>query len=204
MQPADDLWKRVTGTGADEAAKGLNIRFELVGEMDEKASAEQGRPVFVDREYIEIRSPNDPFGIVHRLVEEKDKRLYPQLYRAWKEGASEALTGTPLKEWAPIAKSQAELLAFRGIRTVEQFIEVSDDGCHHLGHGFLDLRNKAMAWMRKAEDASATTKMAAELQAKDSRIRALEQQVADIVAKQAEREESAPAPKKNKAQSAHP
>jgi hypothetical protein len=123
-------------------------------------------------------------------VEEKDKRTFPQAYRAWKEGSRDALTGTPLKEWAPIAKSQAELLAFKGIRTVEQFVEVSDDGCHQMGHGILTLRNKAQAWLLKANDASATTKLAAVIEARDSEIRALRQQVSDIVAKQAERDAS--------------
>lgn len=196
MQNATQLWQQVTGNLPDEAAKGLIVRFELVGEMDEKASAEQGRPVFSDFEYIEIRSPNDPLSIVHRRVEEKDKRIYPQAYKAWKEGSSDALTGTPLKEWAPIAKSQAELLAFRGIRTVEQFVEVSDDGCHQLGHGMLTLRNKAISWLTKANDAAAATKFAAESQAKDSEIRALKNQIADIQTRLAERGESEPAPKK--------
>jgi hypothetical protein len=86
---------------------------------------------------------------------------------------------------------------FRGIRTVEQFCEVSDDGCHQIGHGYLTLRNAAQAWLRKAQDGSAATKLAAELQAKDSEIRALKNQVADILARIAEKDE-APAPKKSK------
>jgi hypothetical protein len=195
MEAATQLWQQVTGNLPDEAAKGLIVRFELVAEMDEKASADEGRAVFSEYEYIEIRSPNDQLSVVHRRVEEKDKRTFPQAYRSWKEGSRDALTGTPLKEWAPIAKSQAELLAFKGIRTVEQFVEVSDDGCHQLGHGILTLRNKAQAWLLKANDASATTKMAVEMQAKDSEIRALKQQMADIVAKLAERDD---APQRNK------
>jgi hypothetical protein len=151
----------------------------------------------VDKEFIEIKSPNDPLSVVHREVTREDRNTYPQLYRSWKEGAAEATTGTPLKEWTPIAASQAALLGFKGIRTVEQFCEVSDDGCHQMGHGYLTLRNKAQAWLLKANDASATTKLAAELQARDSKIRALENQIADIIARQAERDE-APAPKKSK------
>lgn len=201
METATQLWQQVTGSAPDEAARGLIVRFELVAEMDEKASAAEGRPVFSDFEYIEIRSPNDPLSIVHRRVENRDRQTYPQAYKRWKEGSAEALTGTPLKEWAPIAKSQAELLAFRGIRTVEQFVDVSDDGCHQLGHGFLTLRQKAQAWLLKANDASAVTKMAAEMQSKDSEIRALRQQIADIAARQMELAEQQPqAAKKNRNQ----
>jgi hypothetical protein len=192
-----ELWQQVTGSGPDEAAKGMIIRFEFQGLVDEAKSAEEGRPVYRDVEFIEIRSPNDPLSVVHREVTKEDRATYPQLYRAWKEGAADALTGTPLKEWAPIAASQAALLAFKGIRTVEQFVEVSDDGCHQLGHGYLTLRNAAIAWMKKAQDASSATKMAAELQARDSEIRALKNQIADIAARQAELAEASP-PKKSK------
>ncbi len=192
-----ELWQQVTGTGPDESARGMIIRFEMQGVMNEAKSAEEGRPVFEDKEFVEIKSPNDIFSVVHREVTREDRNTYPQLYRAWKEGAADATTGTPLREWPPIAASQVALLGFKGIRTVEQFVEVSDDGCHQLGHGYLTLRNAAVAWLKKANDGSAATKMAAELQARDSEIRALKQQVADIVARQAERDEAAP-PKKSR------
>jgi hypothetical protein len=192
-----EKWQQVTGSAPDEAAIGMIVTFEMVGLQDEAKSAEEGRPVFVDKEFIEIRSPNDPLSVVHREVTREDRNTYPQAYKAWKEGAEDATTGTPLKEWPPIAKSQAALLGFRGIRTVEQFCEVSDDGCHQIGHGYLTLRNAAQAWLRKAQDGSAATKLAAELQAKDSEIRALKNQVADILARIAEKDE-APAPKKSK------
>jgi hypothetical protein len=175
------------------------VRFELVGLMDDAKSAEEGRPVFVDKEFIEIRSPNDPYSVVHHEVTKEDRATYPQLYRAWKEGAADPTTGTPLKEWPALAASHVATLGFKGIRTVEQFVEISDDGCHQLGHGYLTLRNSAIAWLKKAKDGSDATKFAADLAQRDSRIRALENQIADIIEKQAERDaESPPAPKKSK------
>lgn len=199
MQPvSQELWQQVTGTLPDEAARGLIVRFEMVAEEDETASSAQGRPVFVDREYIEVRSPNDPYSAVHRRVEEKDKRTYPQAYKRWKEGADEAVTGTPLKEWAPIARSQVEQLGIRGVRTVEQFAEVSDDGCHQMGHGFLTLRNKALAWLRKAQDASATTQLAAELQQANLQIQALQRQVQEMATLSLRADDSDEAPRRGR------
>lgn len=192
-----ELWRKMTGSGPDEAAKGMIVRFEFLGLMDEAKSAEEGRPVFRDVEFIEIKSPNDPYSVVHREVTRDDRATYPQLYRAWKEGAADPTTGTPLKEWPAIAASQVALLGFKGVRTIEQFVEVSDDGCHQLGHGYLTLRNSAIAWLKKAKDGSDATKFAADLQQRDSRIRALENQIADIAAKQAEKDDAAP-PKKSK------
>lgn len=195
---SQEAWRQVTGAGTDEAAKGLVVRFELQAVEDPAKSAAEGRPVFEDKEFIEIRSPNDPLSIVHREVEPKDRQTYPQLYKAWKEGTSDALVGTPLKEWPVIAKSQAEMLAFRGLRTVEQFADVSDDGCAQLGHGFLTLRNKAIAWLAKAKDASSATKMAVELQSRDVQIQDLQRQVRELLAMKAEAKEEAAPPKKAK------
>jgi len=181
MQTATALWQQVTGTGVDDAAKGLIVRFEMVAEMDQTRTDEEGRPVFVDKEYIEKRSLNDPFSTIHREVEAQDKRDFPHAYKAFKEGLADPVSGTPLKEWAPIARSQAETLAFRGLRTVEQFAEVSDDGCAHLGHGYLTLRDKARAWLLKAKDASQVTKMTAELAKRDNEIETLKRQNAELL-----------------------
>lgn len=184
-----ELWQQVTGTLPDEAARGLIVRFEMFAEQDEAASSEEGRPIFTEHEYIEIRSPNDPFSLVHRRASEKDRRMYPQTYKAWKEGIADAVTGTPLSQWTPIARSQAEQLAIRGVRTVEQFADISDDGCTQLGPGWLTLRQKAQAWLAKAKDASSTTKLAAELQEAKDEVRALKAQMTEVLAAaQADRE----------------
>lgn len=191
-------WQQVTGTLPDEAAKGMIIRFELVAEMDEAKTDAEGRPHFNDVEFIEIKSPNDPLSVVHRKVEDRDRKMYPQAYRAWKEGAADPVSGTPLKEWAPIAKSQCEYLGFRGIRTVEQFADVSDDGVHQMGHGYLTLRSKAIAWLAKAKDASQVTKMAAELQQRDVQIQSLQRQLSELITKLEAKAEESATPKKSK------
>lgn len=191
-----ELWQQVTGTQPDEAAKGLVVRFEMFAEQDETASSEQGRPVFSEHEYIEIRSPNDPFSLVHRRATAKDRNQFPQTYKAWKEGVADPVTGTPLSQWTPIAKSQAEQLGIRGVRTVEQFAEVSDDGCAQLGHGWLTLRNKAQAWLAAAKDASGTTKLAAELSAANNEIRNLQRQVQELATIRAEKDEAEAKPKR--------
>jgi hypothetical protein len=191
-----ELWQQVTGNLPDDAAKGMIVRFELVAVPDEARTDAEGRPHFNDVEYIEVRSPNDHLSVVHRAVEEKDKRMYPQAYRAFKEGAADPLSGTPLREWPPIAKSQFEYLGFRGIRTVEQFADVSDDGVHQMGAGYLTLRNKAIAWLAKAKDGSQVTKMAAELQKRDVEIQSLQRQLSELIAKL----EDAPTPKRSKNQ----
>jgi hypothetical protein len=191
-----ELWQQVTGSMPDEAAKGMIVRFELVAVPNAEKTDAEGRPHFDDVEFIEVRSPNDHLSVVHRAVEEKDKRTYPQAYKAFKEGSADPISGTPLKEWPPIAKSQCEYLGFRGIRTVEQFADVSDDGVHQMGAGYLTLRNKAIAWLAKAKDGSQVTKMAAELQKRDVEIQNLQRQVSELITKL----EDAPTPKRSKSQ----
>lgn len=207
MQPANALWQSIGGTipngmQQDEAAKGLVIRFELQQIQDEAASEKQGRPVFVEKEIIEIRSPNDPLTIIEREVTPADRRTYPHAYAAFKENRPEQVVGTALREWPPIARSQADRLAFAGVRTVEQLADISDDGCAQLGHGYLTLRNNAIAYLKKAQDGSSTTQLVAEIQQMRIQNESLARQVRDLSAALDKRDEVAtPAtPKKGKAQ----
>lgn len=199
MQAQNALWNQVTGGGLPDstAETGLVIRFELRPELNQAKSDAEARPVYDEVEYIEIRSPNDPLTIIERPVEAKDKALYPRAYKSFKEGTADAISGTPLKEWPPISKSLTEQLAFKGIRSVEQFAEISDDACQHLGHGFLTLRNKAIAWLEKAKDGSQVTKMAAELAKRDLEISSLQRQLSELISRLG-KDEDAPAPKKQK------
>lgn len=195
----NQLWEQVTGSGTDEAAKGLIVEFEMVAVEDEKASAEQGRPVYVDKEFIRKRSPNDPLSEVHRAVEAKDLKEFPQAYKRWKDGAQEALVGTPLKEWAPIAGSQCQMLALRGVRTVEQFSELTDDACHQIGQGFLTLRNKANAYLKKAAEGADATRFAVAMTEKDKEIASLQRQLSELIQRM-DRQDDSPPPKKSRNQ----
>jgi hypothetical protein len=125
-------------------------------------------------------------------------RDFPQAYKRWKDGAQESLVGTPLKEWPAIAGSQCQTLAIRGVRTVEQFAELTDDACHQIGHGYLTLRNKANAYLKKAAEGADATRFAAAMTEKDKEIANLQRQLSELIARMDAKQDEAPTPKKSK------
>lgn len=142
--------------------KGVYAKFYITPEKDEKASAEAGRPVYVDRECIEIIAAGNSNNIVRRFVREADKTRFREEYTLFKAGSVEQVVGTPLSEIPWMAKSQCEELYFMKIRTLEQLAALDDQVCSKMA-GLYDLKRKAAAWLKKSEEAKPFTAMAEEL-----------------------------------------
>lgn len=126
------------------------VRFYIKAKEDPEKSAAEGRPIYVDKEYIEIRAPGNQTNIVDRPVCDRDKQDYRRAYAAFKAGDTEQLIGTPLSEVTWISRSQVEELAYLRIRTLEQLASVGDDVCTRIA-GLTTLKNKAMQFVAKAE-----------------------------------------------------
>lgn len=142
---------------------GMYIRFyrKLV-ELPAR-SAEEGRPIFEERDYIEIPIPGsrDTFD---GLVADKHKKEYPIEWAAYQasEGGAKIATGTPLSEWQSLSRSRAaELIGLR-IYTVEQLAEASDSVLQLLGMDGRKLKEQAVAFLDGIRDASAASRYAAE------------------------------------------
>lgn len=173
------------GATANPADARLHVRFYTGREKDEKASADAGRPVFRDVPFIQIAVPGDR-DTVDRIVWDdpsnphSDTARFPMKWAQYKAGQSEESTGTPLAEWPGITRSQAEELAYFKVRTVEQLASVTDGNLQRMGGGYLSLRTKAQDYLAAAEKAAPVTQMRAELQSRDSKISALEAQLAEM------------------------
>ncbi len=154
------------------ARKGVYARFYLVPKQNEAESAKEGRPVFEDKEYIELIAAGNSTNIIRRPVYESDKRQYREEYRMFKEGDNEQIVGTRLDEVPWITRSQVEELMYRKIRTLEALADVSDQDCNV--PGMLDLRRKAQAWLQKANEAKPFTAMQAEMEEMRKTIAALQ------------------------------
>lgn len=128
-------------------------RFYMKAEQDKKASVEAGRPIFKDKEYIEIVVPGDSKDVVIRPVTDMDKQRFHKIYEAFKSGAESQLIGTPLEEVTWIPRSQVEELKYFKIFTVEHLAEVRDDACSKLP-GLHELKRRAKAFVAAAEDAA--------------------------------------------------
>lgn len=159
------------------------VRFYIEPLKNEEKSLQEGRPVFEDVEFIEKRTPGDKLNIVRRQVRAEDTHEFARQYQAFKAGQAEVVTGTPLKEWPAITRSQAESLAYHGIRTVEELANLSDGNAQTVGPGMQALKQKAKDFIEKAKGNAPAEKLRAELSLKDSRIEALERQMKDMAEK---------------------
>jgi hypothetical protein len=157
-----------------DARKGVNARFYYVPKKNEAQSAAEGRPVFEDKEYVELIAAGNSTNIIRRPIYESDKRLYREEYKMFKSGDEEQIVGTRLTEIPWLTRSQVEELMYRKIRTLEGLADVSDHDCNI--PGMLDLRRKAQAWLDKAKEAAPFTAMQAEMEAMRAELAALKAQ----------------------------
>lgn len=124
-------------------------RFYVRPVQNNFRSQAEGRPIFDERDYVEIIIPGAK-DTVDRQVQEQDKDRWPEQYRRFKEDAEQATDGTPLEQWPAISVSQIAELKAKKIRTVEQLAGVSDGNLANLGLGARQLRDRALAYLEAA------------------------------------------------------
>lgn len=142
-------------TGANEADKVLAVRFFRHPVRDAEKSEAEGRPIFTEKDYVEISIPGNKDHIVCHPVSEKDKMRFPEHWRLYTARVSqEVVQGTPLEEWPGITRGQVEELRFLNVRTVEQLAAVSDANGQRI-MGINSLKDKAKAYLEQAKGQSA-------------------------------------------------
>jgi len=147
----------------------LLVKFYIKARPDKAKTLEEGRPMFKDVEYIDIRIPGSRDG-VGRPASDDDKSRFPLHYAAFKERTDdEHLEGTPLTEWSLVTRSQAEELAFFNCKTVEQLAAMTDGNAGNF-MGIQVLKAKAVKWLEQAAEDAPALKLAAELEERDAKI----------------------------------
>lgn len=146
------------GNNAGDAA--LLVKFFNKAVQDQAATQEQGRPVFKDVCYVDIRTVGSKNGYVCRPARQDDINRFPRHYQAFKDRVEMPLEGTPLSEWTLISRSQAEELAYLGVKTVEQLSSVSDANIGVIMGGYA-IKAKAKDWLERAKETGSATKLQA-------------------------------------------
>ncbi len=159
----------------------LYVKFFLHAVEDQQRSLEAGRPVFVEREYIEMAVPGDKDNIICRPVREMDRRRFGSRYKSFKDGLTETLVGTPLVAWPGLTKAQVEELKYFNVQTVEQLADLSDETATRYA-GFLGLKQKAKVYLERAAGGAVDARLQAEVAKKDNEIAALQRQMAEMAA----------------------
>ncbi len=157
----------------------LYVRFHTHPKQSKSKTAEAGRPIFVDTEYVTIMVPGDKTSIVSRPAYDRDKQRFAKQYAAFKNNQDDVLVGTPLEQWPGIKRSQVEEMKYFNIRTVEQLADLSDTHSQQF-MGVNELKKRAQAFLAAAEDNAANEKLAAELAIRDDEITALKQAVEEL------------------------
>jgi len=143
MDPVvDDAWTQfLPGQRLDDQS--CIARFFLKPKLLGKKSKDLGRPIYEDREYVEIMVKGQPQQIVHKEVGKEDIERFPNAYAAFKRGAEAPVVGTPVEKMEGIGPSFALKLKSIGIRTVEDLSNCSDQALQDIGMGARSLQEKA-------------------------------------------------------------
>ena len=140
-------------------------------------SQKQGRPIFKEKLYVEIRVPGQRDIQACRPATHADKNRFPRHLEAFEKRVEAPTEGMPLIEWPKITRSQAEKLAFLNVKTIEQLAGMKDSNIQQFMGGYA-LREKAIKWLEFNDTANADREKE-ELKATVAR---LESQVADLLA----------------------
>lgn len=182
----------LSSAGMDELAEAHNagrhemgseklfVTFRMHPVQDEVATEKAGgRPVFVDTEFIRIIVPGDKHNIIDRPVRDIDRRIHSKRYEAFKAGQQSVVDGTPLREWTGCTRSEAEMLAYYKVLSVDQLAGLSDGSISEIGP-IRHLVEKAKRHIESAKSAAPAEKLAAELKAKDAEMESLRRQMREL------------------------
>ena len=115
-------------------------------------SQQEGRPIYAEREMVEIIIPGDRNTRATEIVNDEHKKRWPMEYAGFKRGEEVPVEGTPLRDW-PAAEHRAREgeLAYFNILTVEQLSQVNDSQLQNLGMGARRERDAALKFLEVAE-----------------------------------------------------
>lgn len=144
-----------------------------------------GRPIYIDREYIEIVTPGDKDNIPVRPVRREDIEAYRDQYNRFKAGQEQATVGTPLEQWPGVTKAQVKELAYFNVRTVEQLASVNDANLSKIGP-YMAIRKRAQDWLRTSRGMAPVEEARAESARLREELQELKRQMAALTEGQAE------------------
>lgn len=161
------------------------VRFERVAFEDKQASLQSGHYVAQDIDMAYVTPPYSKDVMKYKVkswmaqLEQdlKNKRIsqqwvndYKKAYEYWVKGQELPVDGIPIKGWGVISPAQQETLTRMHILTVEQLAAVNDEGMRRIGIGAVDMKTKAVTWLKSLKKSGAVTIEMAELKAENTRL----------------------------------
>jgi hypothetical protein len=149
----------------------LAVQFYKRSVKQDMASAEAGRPIFKEFDFVRIMIPGDNLTEIDTYAQESHKQRFPRQWAHYQNqiGDHEDIIGTPIDQWPQVTRSQAEELRGLKFHTVESIADCSDQQLQRIGmvagmspHNF---REKAKAFLNLATNSAEEAQREAELQA---------------------------------------
>lgn len=147
------------------------VKFLIREVIDEVASKEADRLVYVGCDYISIRHPGERDEIL-RPVRDSDKKRWSKQWQAFEAGATQAPSGTPLSVLFPRNPEVCKNLEHDGIATIEILSGLTDTQIGNIGLGGRQFVDKAKAFLAGSNDTR--------VKAQEERIAALEALLAEV------------------------
>lgn len=156
----------------------LFVQFYKRAVMNKFKSAEQGRPIFDEVDYVRVIVPGSK-DILDVEAELSYQSRFPRQWERYVKNQEQTVSGTPLEVWPQMTVGIVAELKALNIHTVEQLASMSDAtaGKFQGGHMF---KQRAQAFLEAAAGDAANSKLAAELEQRDSQIDLLKKQMEEL------------------------
>ncbi|TGR84572.1 hypothetical protein EN866_33010 [Mesorhizobium sp. M2D.F.Ca.ET.223.01.1.1] len=173
----------------------ISPRFYTAAVENPAESKKQGRPIFEDKEFVEVKFAGDKLRVHVAPAHEYYKRrnlpngdsewiTYAQefqpIYERFKQGLIEQGTGTPLSELPFLTESKRAELKALNIKSAEALAQLDGGPLKMLGMGGRELKNQAQAYLDKANGSADVTRLAAENDAMRALIADLQKQMGEL------------------------
>lgn len=159
-----------------EQDKNLFVQFYTRAVYSPFESAQKGRPVHVEQDFVKIMVPGNKLSNVDTLVTPEYQKRFAAKWDAYKAGRHQGVEGTLLSSWAALSITMVADLNAMGIHTVEQLANISDTIASKFPGGS-GLRDKAETYLEAATDASVTTRLAEEKEALEAQLADMQEQI---------------------------
>jgi hypothetical protein len=155
----------------------------------------QGRPIFEDREFVEVKFAGNKQTVLVAPAHEKFKQRklpngdsewityaqeYQPIYERFKAGLSEQGSGTPLSELPFLTESKRSELKALNIKSAEALAALDGASLKMLGMGGRELKNQAEAYLEKANGSADLTRLAAENAAYKTRMDDMQKEIEEL------------------------
>lgn len=161
--------------------KRLFVQFYMRAVMNQFKSAQEGRPIFDEKEYVRIIIPGDKNTVIDTEATRVEKELrFPEQYARFKKNQEQSLSGTPLEVWPQMTVGMVAELKAMNVFTVEQLAELPDNLAQRIMGAHM-WRKKAQAFLDAAAGDAKNSQLAMELEKRDAQIAALQNQLNQIL-----------------------